>query len=988
METDPSASESPRDFSDSGLPEAEGPQPSERPEIAHVLFMDLVAFTTLHMEEQRESLKQLQKIVSGTPTFQVADRDKRLISLPTGDGMALAFFGDPISSVECALEIAERLASQPALKVRMGLNSGLVYQHRDINANLNVQGGGINEAQRIMDAGDAGHILVSKGTAGLLQHLKRWAPHLDDLGEHEVKHGKKIHFYNLYTGELGNPALPARFRAERTHASRIKAGRWGIVAVVVAALAVAGLLLYSRYSPIKRKQYVAVMGFRNATGKDDVAWVEGDLTDNMRAQLGGTDKLRTISGQDCAEMRKNLGLTRFESLSKRSLGQLKNLGADFVVIGSYADLGKAAQGEIHLTVELQDAGEGETIFTFTEEGTEARLDRLVARSAARLRQQLGLGELSPEKTRQLEMAQAPPEIREVYYPGLTKLHDYEPQQARSYLERAVLLEPAFPLGHAALADAWSELGYDQKATDEAKQAVDLSKGLSFEDQQSIEGRYYAMAAKWEQAIGAYEKLYQYKKDNLDYGLQLARTQSAAGNGKAALATLAELRKLPKPEGDDARIDLAEAETSKSLGDLNSALKVAGSAAEKAQKSGARLLRARALHWTCATLRNMDEPEKARLACEESRNISRELDDKLGIARAVTILGTIQLTKNDLDGAMRLYQEALQNAEQIGAQKDVSGALNNIAMILDTEGKPEQAKQQYQKALDIQRLIDFRAEIPGTLNNIADLMHKQGDLDGAEKTFKEAIEAARQSGAKGSQADALKNLADILVERGNLTGAELTYTESIAIQPDKTNKAATLVSLADLLVVEGKLPEAEQRYGQAAASAASKIGLAAIQLAKGSAAQAELAVRAALKDLSKDDADLSAQARLVLIGALLAQKKPAEAQPETAALNALVSAASPRTLRYGAQIASARVEAAAGGTSNGATSIQALEKVAREAKKAGMPGFELEARVAIGEIELAGGKTSLARKDLDDVRREASAKGFKLIEQRAAKAAGG
>src|ERR1700691_2148051 len=162
--------------------EPSGSEPSDRPEIAHVLFLDLVAFTTLHMEEQRENLKRLQQIVSATPSFQQAERDKRLISLPTGDGMAFAFFGDPIASVECALEIAESLRRHPNLKVRMGLNSGLVYQHLDINANLNVQGGGINEAQRIMDAGDAGHILVSKGTAGLLQHLKRWAPHLDDLG--------------------------------------------------------------------------------------------------------------------------------------------------------------------------------------------------------------------------------------------------------------------------------------------------------------------------------------------------------------------------------------------------------------------------------------------------------------------------------------------------------------------------------------------------------------------------------------------------------------------------------------------------------------------------------------------------------------------------------------------------------------------------------------------------------------------------------------
>ena len=962
------------------------PQPSERPEIAHVLFLDIVAFTNLHMEEQRESLKRLQQIVSATPSFRKADQDKRLISLPTGDGMALAFFGDPIASVECALEIAEHLRSHPNLKVRMGLNAGLVYQHLDINANLNVQGGGINEAQRIMDAGDAGHILVSKGTAALLQHLKRWAPHLDDLGEHAVKHGKKVHFYNLYTGELGNPALPAKFRAERDRARRGKITRLAIAAAVLAALAGAGFVVYQKYSPIKRKQYVAVMGFRNSTGNADVAWVDGDLTDNMRAQLGGTDKLRTISGQECAEMWKNLGVPRFESLSKHSLGQLKSFGADFVVVGSYKDQGKSAGGNIHLIVELQDAGQGETIATITEDGTEAELDRLVARSATRLREKLGLGELSPERTRQLEMAQAPPSIREFYYPGLEKLRNYEPQQARSYLRRAVDIEPAFPLGHAALAEAESELGYDGRATEIAKRAVDLSQGLAFEDQQSIEGRYYAMATKWDQAIGAYEKLYHYKRDNLEYGLQLAKTQLSAGKGTDALGTLAELRKLPKPEGDDARIDLAQAETSKSLGDPKAALKAADSAAQKAKASGARLLRARALHWTCAILRTVGEPEKAKPACEESRNISRDLDDKLGIARAVTILGTIQLDKNDLEGARRLYQEALDNAEQIGAEKDVSGALNNLAMVLDAQGELEPAKQAYEKALNIQEAIGAKAEIPGTLNNIGTLLRQQGELEEARKKFEQAIEAAKQSGAKGSQADALANLGDVLEERGDLARAEQSYVESIAIQPDKSNRAGTVVSLADLLVVEGKLQEAEQRYGEVQ-SAASKIGLAAILLAKGAAPQAETAIRSSLKELSRDDPETRIRARLVLVRALLEEGKSVDALKEMVDLNSSIHATSPRSLRYSALIASARVQATTGRQSNIAQPVDSLQKVAREAKSAGLLGLELEARLTIGEIEAAEGKATPAREELEAVQREASAKGFGLIAQRAAKAAG-
>ncbi len=142
------------------------------------------------------------------------------------------------------------------------------------------------------------------------------------------------------------------------------------------------------------------------------------------------------------------------------------------------------------------------------------------------------------------------------------------------------------------------LGYDQQAKDQAKQAFDLSGGLSFEDKTSIEGRYRGIASDWPAAIGAYRKLYEYSPQNLDYGLKLAEAQRAAGQGKDGLVTLAALRKLPQPEGNDPRIDLEEAETASSLGDLKRGLAVAGDAVRKAQATGARLLESRSLTWSC------------------------------------------------------------------------------------------------------------------------------------------------------------------------------------------------------------------------------------------------------------------------------------------------------------------------------------------------------------------------------------------------------
>ena len=171
--------------------------PSPNYEIASVLFMDIVSYSLLSMEEQRELLTTLQSIVRGSVEYNQACAKQELISLPTGDGMALVFMRDPVSPVKCALEIAASLKSHPELRLRMGINQGPVFRHADIKEQANVVGGGINMAQRVMDCGDAGHILVSRNVAELLAQLRGWSDCLQDLGIHEVKHGVKVQLYNL-----------------------------------------------------------------------------------------------------------------------------------------------------------------------------------------------------------------------------------------------------------------------------------------------------------------------------------------------------------------------------------------------------------------------------------------------------------------------------------------------------------------------------------------------------------------------------------------------------------------------------------------------------------------------------------------------------------------------------------------------------------------------------------------------------------------------
>lgn len=184
-------------------------------EIAHVLFFDLVQYSTLPMEDQRRRLRELHNIARTTTEFVRANCAKQLICLPTGDGMALVFFGDPEAPIRCAVEVSRAIAGKPELKLRMGVHSGPVYRVPDINAAANVAGGGINLAQRVMDSGEAGHILVSQAVADVLKQLSQWSSALHDLGEVEVKHGVRIRVFNFYMDGVGNPKTPSKVKTAK-----------------------------------------------------------------------------------------------------------------------------------------------------------------------------------------------------------------------------------------------------------------------------------------------------------------------------------------------------------------------------------------------------------------------------------------------------------------------------------------------------------------------------------------------------------------------------------------------------------------------------------------------------------------------------------------------------------------------------------------------------------------------------------------------------
>src|SRR5213082_3340216 len=230
-------------------------------EIAYVLFIDIVGYSKLVTAEQRRSLELLNRIVREAEHFRTAEANERLITVPTGDGMALVFYNTPEAPVECALEIGCAAREHPELELRMGMHSGPVSGVVDVSGRSNIAGAGINIAQRVMDCGDAGHILVSKHMAEDLEQYGHWKRHLHDLGECEVKHGVRVSVVNLYTEDHGNPEVPQKFVQARHKATAVpvaaekaRGSRSWIVAaaalVLIAVLAAGGYLLSRRSAPV------------------------------------------------------------------------------------------------------------------------------------------------------------------------------------------------------------------------------------------------------------------------------------------------------------------------------------------------------------------------------------------------------------------------------------------------------------------------------------------------------------------------------------------------------------------------------------------------------------------------------------------------------------------------------------------------------------------------------------------------------------------
>jgi TolB-like protein len=393
-------------------------------EIGHVLFMDIVGFSKLLVDEQRNCSNRLNQVVRSTDQFRSAEAAERLIRLPTGDGMVLVFFTSPEAPVRCAVEIARALKDSSDFGLRMGVHSGPVNKIFDVNDRANLAGGGINIAQRVMDCGDAGHILLSKRVAEDLEQHSKWRPHLQDFGECEVKHGVLVSLVNLYNGEVGNAKVPEK-------------------------------LIRSKLQKAARIESIAVKPLDNFSGDATKNYFADGMTDELITKLSQISGLKRVISRST--------MMKYKESSKSSLEIARELKVEAVVEGSVVLSGEQAR----ISVQLIEAGTDTNLWAESYTRDLANILQLQNEVALAIANAIELKLTPREKARLTSARVVIPQAYDYYLRGkFTWATGREATDASiQMLEKSISLDDTFAEAYAELSIAYLAKGYFLEASD-------------------------------------------------------------------------------------------------------------------------------------------------------------------------------------------------------------------------------------------------------------------------------------------------------------------------------------------------------------------------------------------------------------------------------------------------------------------------------------------------------------------------------------------
>lgn len=780
-----------------------------------------------------------------------------------------------------------------------------------------------------------------------------------------------------------------------------------IAGVLGLAILAGGLALWRHRSgePLPRpasataapRRSVAVLGFKDLTPRSDTEWIATAVTEALASGLAAGGRLRVTPGEEVARVRVELGLSDVAAVPLATLRQAgQNLGADFIALGSYDLASGAADAPMRLRLQLVETATGRVVAESDETGSTLALVDLVSRGETKIRQALGIAALPAKDAGAARALPANPEAARLYAEGLARLRLFDALSARDRLERAAALAPADPLVHVALAEVWSMMGYDSRAKAEIRQAFEHSGDRPLAERLAIEARHREVIGERDKAVEIWRTLWSFFPDDIDYGLQLAAAQNAAGRRQDSVATMDALRRLPRPLSDDPRIDLEEARAASGLGDYPRAQAAAARAAEKGAARGASLVVARARLAEAFALRATGEPARALAAAEDARRLFEAAGDVYGMSRAtLEMAGTLRY-HGRLDESRRMAEGALALSRRIGDTGGTARALNRVASVLAEQGRLGEARRMYEETLVLWREVDDPSGEGTALNNVGETLAKEGQPGAARRQLEEALALFRRVGSRRGIAFSLFNLGFVLYEQGDLAGARLAFEESLRTSEaigEKSLAAVALYGIGGILAAEGDLGSAARAHGEAmqarlalgerGRAAESRLALASVDLEAGRTTDAGARVREAAKEFHAErveSGELLAQALLVLV--LVAEGRAQEAvdTARRAAAAAERSEYRPAGLRLA--LARARAEAAVG---RGPEALRLAGAVHGEAVRRGLVALAFEAQLARGEIEMRAGNTVAARARLEELARDAQARGFALIARKAAAA---
>jgi DNA-binding winged helix-turn-helix (wHTH) protein/tetratricopeptide (TPR) repeat protein len=760
------------------------------------------------------------------------------------------------------------------------------------------------------------------------------------------------------------PTAASDSAATRGQANSVRHRRYW-AAVVVVLLVFVGATIYglrslsrrastklasdSSAASIRTRRSVAVLGFRNLPAHAEDNWLSPAFSEMLTTELASDGALRMVPGEDVARVKRELPISDGDSLAKATLGRLRiSSGADFVILGSYTALPGNGDRRIRLDVRLQDTLRGETMAEKSFTGTQGNLFEMATEAGKALRQSLGIRSVSIEATRQAKAAlPSNQEAVRFYTEGQERVWAFDYIHARDLLTKAVVADPGYPLAHAALADAWSHLGYASKARAEVERARAVSEHLGSEYRLLIDGQYYSAIQDRTRAIDAYRQLFTQFPDNLDYGLRLADEQRWV-SPEDTLHTLEALRQLPPPSGDDPRIDYIEARAW-SYKDVVKARAAARRAVEKGTAQGSRLLVARAYSVLCG----IGGEDSTVQTCEDARKSYTAVGDRDNAARATNDLAAFYYQHGDLDRAEAMFQDAIKVFRQVGdleGSTSVSGNLGDIAL---ARGNLTDAARALSDAIPGYKEMGDKDGIALTLADLAQVERHHGELKKALTGYEEARTVAQEIDDKRAVAYTLVGTGDVLVDQGDLKAARKSYQESLALRKEIGDKQT--------------VAEAE-------------LALSRVSIEEGRASDAGTVIRKCKEQFHQDgQADDELAASVVLIDGLLRQGKFAEAAKEKQAGQVLAAKSNNQLNRLELNLVSARVELAVGHLAAARSQLQHTLEICRAHH---LLEIELETQLTAAELKQKLGERVEAQADLIELERLARGKGFGLIASRA------